>query len=239
MNDDAESKLAAPKLFGRKKGDGTPPPRSEPEAVPADMTTAAAEPVTAEPAAAEPVAAAPLAPESERVAPEPIAAQPLPAKQATPATAPAPEKAPRPRRERPGLPTVRLSGMQMAGVAGILVGLFLVLATYGSLHLCATVRGAETCGGKAGFPLLLAIGILAVVGGGALLRLGGVRSPMGDSFLAVALVAVITVLFLGDHYQAWWMLIVVPLLGLLAYLLAHWVSVTYIDPADEDADRVE
>ncbi len=231
MNDDAESKLAAPKLFGRKKGDGTPPPRSEPEAVPADTTTAAAEPAAAEPLAPEP--------EPERVAPEPVTAEPLPVKLATPATAPTPEKTPRPRRERPGLPKVRLSGMQMAGVAGILVGLFLVLATYGSLHLCATVRGAETCGGKAGFPLLLAIGILAVVGGGALLRLGGVRSPMGDSFLAVALVAVITVLFLGDHYQAWWMLIVVPLLGLLAYLLAHWVSVTYIDPADEDADRVE
>jgi len=238
MNDDAESKLAAPKLFGRKKGDGTPPPRSEPEAVPADTTTAGAEPVTAEPVTPEPVTPEPLAPEPE-LAPEPVAAEPAPVKPATPATAPAPEKAPRPRRERRGLPTVRLTGMQMAGVAGILVGLFLVLATYGSLHLCATVRGAETCGGKAGFPLLLAIGILAVVGGGALLRLGGVRSPMGDSFLGVALVAVITVLFLGDHYDATWMLIAVPLLSLLAYLLAHWVSVKYIDPVDEDADRVE
>lgn len=214
MNDDAESKLAAPKLFGRKKAATEPivPDRVDTEAAVPELVDAA--PEVAQPA--------------PDVAPEPQAAT-----QPTPAVAPRPAKAPRPPRELPSLPRPRLTGMQMAGVAGILVGLFLVLATYGSLHLCATVRGADTCGGEAGFPLLVAIGILAVVGGGALLRLGGVRSPMGDSFLAVALVAVITVLFLGDHYEAWWMIIAVPLLGLLAYLLAHWVSVTYIDPVDD------
>jgi hypothetical protein len=56
---------------------------------------------------------------------------------------------------------------------------------------------------------------------------------MGDSFLAVALVAVLTVLFLDDHYGAWWMLVVVPVLTIAAYVLAHWVSVTYIDPVDD------
>jgi hypothetical protein len=113
------------------------------------------------------------------------------------------------------------------------VGLVLVFATDGALNLCSTVRGAATCGGRAGFPLLLAIGIVAVVGGGTLLRVFGTASPMGDSFLAVALVAVLTVLFLGDHYDAWWMLIVVPVLTAVAYGLAHWVSVTVIDPVDE------
>lgn len=189
MNDDAESKLAAPKLFGRKKPAGTTPP-----------ATRSPEPTT-------------------------------PARTARTA---------RPPRRRPALTALpKLGGLQIAGIAGILVGLFLVLATYGSLHLCASVRGAQTCGGKVGFPLLVAIGIVAVVGGGLLLRLGGVRSPMGDSFLAVALVAVVTVLFLGDHYDASWVLIVVPALSLIAYLLSHWVSTAYIDPADEDADRVE
>ena len=249
MNDDAEAKLAAPKLFGRKKGGTAPPPAPEPdpeqepvagEPAPTPEPEAAPEPeaVAPEPVAVEPVAVEPVAvePVADPIPVEPIPVEPAAAPAVTEETTPA--KAPRPRRERPSLPTVNLTGMQMAGVAGILVGLFLVLATDGSLHLCASVRGADTCGGKAGFPLLVAIGILAVVGGGALLRLGGVRSPMGDSFLAVALVAVITVLFLGGHYDAWWMLIAVPLLGLLAYLLAHWVSVKYIDPVDEDADRV-
>jgi hypothetical protein len=115
----------------------------------------------------------------------------------------------------------------------VVVGLWLVFATYGSLQLCSTVRGASTCGGKAGFPLLLAIGLMAVLGGGTLLRVLGVTSPMGDSFLAVALVAVLTVLFLGDHYGAWWMALVVPLLSMAAYVLAHWVSERLIDPVED------
>jgi len=215
MNDasrsDAESKLAAPKLFGRKKPARAPEPAAEPVGDPA-------EPAAESPAAEEP-AAEPTAPVEATLVDETPA---VPVEQPT---------APKPPRERRPLP--KLSGLQVAAAAGVLVGVFLVLATYGSLHLCASVRGASTCGGKAGFPLLLAIGIVAVVGGGTLLRLFGVRSPMGDSFLAVALVAVVTVLFLGNHYGAWWMLIVVPVLSLVAYLLAHWVSVKYIDPTGE------
>lgn len=254
MNDDqrsdAEAKLAAPKLFGRKKTARTPEPAVDPDEAATPATAPIDGPID------EPVPAPAPAPEpGPEPDPDPIVEQPaaveetrplapVPAEQTAVETVepvappqratghkPKESEAPKPQRERRPLP--RLSGMQVAAIAGVIVGLFLVLATYGSLHLCASVRGAQTCGGKAGFPLLLAIGIVAVVGGGALLRLYAVRSPIGDSFLAVALVAVITVLFLGNHYDAWWMLIVVPVLSLLAYLLAHWVSVTYIDPVDD------
>ena len=257
---DAEARLAAPKLFGRKKPARTPAPTTERE--PAAEPAPVAEPTpVAEPAPAdEPAAAAePVVPEQTRPlvavpaeqapveAPDPVE----PAEQPEPAAAPRPprlrlQKAPR-EPEEPTATTPRsrplrlpqLTGLQVTGIAGVVVGLFLVLATYGSLHLCASVRGAQTCGGRAGFPLLLAIGTVAVVGGAALLRLSTVRSPMGDSFLAVALVAVVTVLFLDHHYDAWWMLIAVPVISLVAYLLAHWVSEKYIDPADASADRVE
>jgi len=226
MGSDDESKLAAPKLFGRKKGGRTP------AAAPESVTPAEPEPTAVlEPTpASAPEAATPAsAPEATTPANPVQPVQPVgpaePVRSATPAREPKP---PKPARTAP-----ILSGMQAAAFAGLLVGAFLVLATFGSLNLCSTVRGASTCGGGAGFPLLLAIGIVAVVGGGTLLRLFRVSSPMSDSFLAVALVAVLTVLFLHNHYDAWWMIIAVPVLSILAFLLAHWVSATYIDPMDD------
>ena len=245
MGSDDESKLAAPKLFGRKKG-GSTPPAAEPAAAPETEHTEA-QPTEAQPPEAQPTAELRPEPEPTAVldpvpaaAPEPPAAdseapQSSRAKAARPKPAkPAKEKPAKEPRvpKRPRTAPV-LSGGQAVALTGLLVGLFLVLATFGSLHLCSTVRGASTCGGQAGFPLLLAIGIIAVVGGGALLRAFLIKSPMGDSFLAVALVAVLTVLFLHNHYDAWWMIIAVPVLTILAFLLAHWVSVTYIDPMDE------
>jgi len=222
MGSDDESKLAAPKLFGRKKGSSTPPPA---EPVPdGEQPTAKSEPGTMpqDEHQTEPEPLAPTEPEATAVLDEPVPA---------PTERPKPAKEPKP--PKPARTTPILSGTQAAAFAGLLVGAFLVLATYGSLNLCSTVRGASTCGGSAGFPLLLAIGIVAVVGGGALLRMFRVASPVGDSFLAVALVAVLTVLFLHNHYDAWWMIIAVPVLTILAFLLAHWVSVTYIEPMDE------
>jgi hypothetical protein len=242
MGSDAESeaKLTAPKLFGRRRGDGrTPKPADAPEEV--------SEPAPAADSAPERAEAVPSVEPATPVEPA-TSAEPVETHEVThdvtpdaapvvtaerPPREPRQPKEPRQRRvPRPsGVPA--LSGMQAAAVTGLVVGAFLVLATYGALHLCSTVRGASTCGGRAGFPLLLAIGIVAVVGGGTLLRVFRVTSPMGDSFLAVALVAVLSVLFLNDHYDAWWMLIVVPVLTVVAYVLAHWVSVTYIDPVDE------
>jgi hypothetical protein len=193
MGSDAD-KLAAPKLFGRKRSAGGTPPGD----APTDTPVAAPEPTEPEP---------------------------------TDATEPA--KQPKPARPPRELRLPALSGLQAAAFAGLVVGAFLVLATFGSLRGCSALRGTSTCGGAAGFPLLLAIGIVAVVIGAALLRAFRITSPGSDSFLAVALVAVLTTLFLGSHYDAWWMFVVVPVLTLAAFSLAHWVSVNLIDRADD------
>jgi hypothetical protein len=206
MGSDAD-KLAAPKLFGRKRSAGGTPPGDAPADTPVDAP------------ADTPVAA------PEPTEPEPIQSEP------TDATEPA--KQPKPARPPRELRLPALSGLQAAAFAGLVVGAFLVLATFGSLRGCSALRGTSTCGGAAGFPLLLAIGIVAVVIGAALLRAFRVTSPGSDSFLAVALVAVLTTLFLGSHYDAWWMFVVVPVLTLAAFSLAHWVSVNLIDRADD------
>lgn len=135
-------------------------------------------------------------------------------------------------RSAAGTPKHALSGLQAAAFAGLVVGAFLVAATFGALRGCSAARGAATCGGTVGFPLLLAIGIGAVLIGAALLRAFRVASPGSDSFLAVALVAVVTTLFLGGH-DDWWMFLVVPALTIAAFALAHWVSVHLIDHADD------
>jgi hypothetical protein len=139
---------------------------------------------------------------------------------------------PRPARPPRELRLPALSGLQAAAFAGLVVGAFLVLATFGTLRGCSAVRGTSTCGGAAGFPLLLAIGIVAVLIGAALMRVFRVTSPGSDSFLAVALVVVVTTLFLGGHDDAWWMFLVVPVLTIAAFVLTHWVSVRFIDRAD-------
>ncbi|WP_157416958.1 hypothetical protein [Nocardioides sp. Iso805N] len=227
MGSDAESeaKLAAPKLFGRKKPARTPEAATEHAPDVGSSAEAAASPAESPAEAAK----ADDTPVHAAVATQPRATEPpRPARTGWPArTGRARSGVPRPS----GMPAI--TGMQAAAITGLLVGAFLVLATYGALNLCSTVRGASTCGGRAGFPLLLAIGLVAVVGGGTLLRAFRVTSPMGDSFLAVALVTVLAVLFLNDHYGAWWMILAVPALTIAAYLLAHWVSATYIDPVDD------
>jgi hypothetical protein len=184
MGSDAD-KLAAPKLFGRKRSVGRPPEVAK-QAAPARDTEPIAEPIK-------------------------------------------PTRPTRPRRE---LRLPRLTGPAAAALTGLVVGAFLVLATYGSLRGCTAIRGTSTCGGTAGFPLLLGIGIVAVLIGAGLLRAFRAASPGSDSFLAVALVAVVTTLFLGGHDDAWWMFLVVPILTIGAFALAHWVSVRFIDRAE-------
>lgn len=192
MGSDAD-KLAAPKLFGRKRSAGRTPEVAEP-AGPTEPTQDI-----------EPIAEPTGPSEPERTTPT------------------------RPRRE---LRLPGLTGPVAAALTGLVVGAFLVLATYGSLRGCTAIRGTSTCGGTAGFPLLLAIGIVAVLIGAGLLRAFRAASPGSDSFLAVALVAVVTTLFLSGHDDAWWMFLVVPALTIGAFALAHWVSVRFIDRAE-------
>lgn len=155
---------------------------------------------------------------ADEVAPEP-AVPPPPAAPQTPA-------APR----TPLAPV--LTGLAAAVVTGLLVGALVVLLTAGGQRACEAAQGTATCG-KAGYPLVLAILVVAIIAGGALLRWSQVPDPTSTSFLAVGLLAVTALLFLVEQLDSWWMLAVIPLVSMATYAVSHWVTTAVIEPARE------
>jgi hypothetical protein len=139
-----------------------------------------------------------------------------------------PPKQPRPRREL-ALPTT--GGTTAAVVTGALVGVISVGLTWASLRLCEVVRGTTSCGGP-GYLLLLLILVAMVLLGTALLRALGVPEPGSTSFLAVGLLAVLTLLLLVGVLFHWWMILVLPACSALTFAAAHWVTTTFVEPGD-------
>lgn len=201
-----------------------PEPTPEPEPVPEPEPTPEPEPVHEQVAAAEsrPIQPAHEAPPLYADEVEPAAVVPAP----QPAPAPRPEKAAR----RPRGPIV--TGLTAAVVTGLLVGVLVVLLTAGGQQVCEAAQGTSSCGG-AGYPLVLAILIVAVIAGGALLRWSAVPDPTSTSFLGVGLLAVIALLFLVESLDSWWMLLVIPVVSTATYAGSHWVTTAVIEPARE------
>lgn len=131
------------------------------------------------------------------------------------------------RRRGPALPAI--GGMPASIVTGLLVGVITVGLTWASQRLCEVTRGTSSCGGP-GFLLLVAILIAMVLLGGALLRAWAVPDPTSTSFLAVGLLAVVTLLFLVDVLFSWWMIIVIPLIAMGTFALSHWVTTALVEP---------
>jgi hypothetical protein len=125
-----------------------------------------------------------------------------------------------------------LGGTPAAALTGLFIGALIVAATAGSLHLCTAVKGTSSCGGP-GFFLLVAILVVAVLIGAAMLRGARVPEPGSTSFLAVGLLSVVALLFLVDSIFQWWMIIVIPLASVATFLLSYWVTTTFIDPAND------
>jgi hypothetical protein len=123
-----------------------------------------------------------------------------------------------------------LTGRVAAATAGLLVGALIVGLTTASFELCSRIQGTNSCGGP-GIFLLLAILVLAVVLGTVVLRLSQVPEPGSTSFLAVGLTSVVALLFLVDALFEWWMVIVIPLVSVATFLLSHWVTATFVEPA--------
>jgi hypothetical protein len=258
----SQPSLELPKLFGRKKRPD-PEPTAEPDLEPTevlevDEPTQVIEP---EPPAPKPVPKAAPKPEPKpepKAEPEPKpAAKVLPAEagaplfadekgQSAPAEVREPQ-APKPARE-PLAPKLReslsglprpsaanlppLSGYVAAAVTGVVIGLMMVALTAGSLETCEVVRGTSSCGG-AGIWFLIAILVAMILLGGSLLRLFGVPDPGSSSFLAVGLVAVIALLFLIEVILSWWMVLVIPAVSAATYVLSHWVTTAFVEPAKE------
>lgn len=115
------------------------------------------------------------------------------------------------------------------------MGLMLVLATAGAQRLCSAVRGTSTCGGSGVFLLLAILGLGAILGA-RLLRSSGTDAPLSTSVLAIAMIGVFALVFLVDQLFEWWMVLVIPLVAVGAFLLSRWVSITFAEPTGVDQD---
>ena len=78
---------------------------------------------------------------------------------------------------------------------------------------------SSSCGGQ-GFFLLLAILVVAVLLGSALLRFARVPEPGSTSFLAVGLLSVAALLFLVGSIFEWWMAIAIPLVSMATIVMS-------------------
>lgn len=125
-----------------------------------------------------------------------------------------------------------LAAYPAAALTGGIVGLAMVVLTWLSLRGCEAIRGTATCGGGPGLLLLLATFIVSVMLGNAILKSFQVPDPGSSSFLAVGLVAVVSLLLLIDTLDSWVMLVVIPVISIAAYLLSVYVTKTFVEPAD-------
>jgi hypothetical protein len=137
---------------------------------------------------------------------------------------------PAPRPQRRSL-RVHLPGPIAAALTGAVVGLVLVGLTAGSQHLCSTMRGTSSCG-TPGLLLLLVIAVAAGLVGSMLLWLAGVSAHDSTSVLALALLVVLVLLTLLSVLDEWWVVIAVPLLSMVTYVAAWWLTTTYADQGE-------
>jgi hypothetical protein len=234
--------LSLPRLGRRKKR-----ARTDADEAPTDRTSADRTPATPEPPAATTVEHEPVAVTSVAVAPTPLTPAPRPpsrpvepvepvepAEPVEPVEElPTEESEPAEKRERRPFTLPALPVRVAAALTGVVVGLAGAFLTYAALQGCDAVRGTETCGGGAGLTLLVVILVLMVLLGGVLLAAWHVsESPRGTSFLAVGALAVIAMLTSADQASVW-TFVAVPLLCALTYLLATWVTTTYVEPQPE------
>jgi hypothetical protein len=139
-------------------------------------------------------------------------------------------EAPTRRRPRRAM-RVRLPGPLVALLTGAIVGLALVGLTSASLHLCSSMRGTSSCGSP-GFVLLLAIALVAILLGSLLLRLFGVDAHGSTSFLGVGLLLVLILLALLPVLDDRWAVVAVPVLAMVTFLVAWWLTATYVEPGE-------
>ncbi len=150
----------------------------------------------------------------------PVATTTAPASEATsrtPAAKPAEaERTPREPREPVASPRTG------ALATGVVAGALLIGLVFLGFQACEAARGSNSCGTAPGMGLLLVVLALTVVVSGFLLRYFRVPDPVSTSFLAVALVAVVALLFLVDVLDSWPMLVVIPVLSAAAFLASWW-----------------
>jgi len=138
------------------------------------------------------------------------------------------------RRSLPRLP--RLRPTPAALLAGLITGVVTVALVWASQGVCELARGTSSCG-NAGFLLLVAVLVVAGWLGGALLRGFGVADGGSTSFLAMGLVAVVLMLFLSDRLFAWWVVVAVPGIAVVAFVLSQRVTTAMVEPGGREMHR--
>jgi hypothetical protein len=146
-------------------------------------------------------------------------------------------KPPKVRKERTPLSLPKINPRIAAMATGLVVGLVGVVLSFGASQGCEAVRGVGSCGGS-GLFALLAVLIIEVLLGAALLKAFGLTDPTSTSFLGVGLVAVIALLFFLSSLESVWMLLVIPVLTGITFVLSWWVTETFVEQgADDSAHR--
>ena len=142
-------------------------------------------------------------------------------------TQPGQRKASRPRPSPATLPAPLA-----ALLSGLAVGAFGAGLTWVSLAGCDAIRGTESCGGP-GVLVVFVILVLMVLLGGLVLALLRLDDARATSFLAVGVLFVVVLLTPQDALFSPWMFPVVPLVSAAAFVLAHWVTATFVEPQPE------
>ena len=140
------------------------------------------------------------------------------------------EQVPRQRRASRDFTLPPLAARVAAIVTGAVVGVFGVVLTYVLLLTCEGIRGTSSCG-RPGFFLLLAVLALMVLLGAVLFKAWRQPDPGSTSLLAVGVVVVIALVVLIDVIFSPWMFVVVPIVSVGAFVLSHWVTTRFIEPA--------
>lgn len=126
-------------------------------------------------------------------------------------------------RTRPALP-----GPLAAALTGLGVGALGAGTTYGGLRGCEALNGTPSCGGPGlGYLVAIAVGMVAV--GALLLKALRVGEPVGTSFLAIGILAVVVLAGLTGVIFSVWMFLAIPAVAAASYALAHWVTTRFVD----------
>jgi hypothetical protein len=155
----------------------------------------------------------------------PPAAEPEPAVE----TEPAPEPAPRPVPREPRWRLPVLNPWVATVVTGLVVGLAGTVLTYLSLQGCQAVRGTQTCGGPGVGILVVILALMALLGGVLLAWWKVSENPRATSLLAIGVLCVVVMVTLLEELFSGWMFLVVPVLAVVSYLIAQWVTTRYVE----------
>jgi hypothetical protein len=148
----------------------------------------------------------------------PVSRPPEPEPPARPVEAPRPPRGP------------LLSPLPAAILTGAVVGLVTVGLVLLSLRGFSILRGSSWCGGL-GVVVLLANFVVVVLAGRALLGILGVPDAGSTSFLAMAVVAVVALLFVKD-LESTTSAAVLAVVTALAFGVSQWVTSSFTEPGD-------